>query len=558
MASSKEADPLRWWRFAVPRLKQAFALFSQPKPIQELYCRGPNKTGKTESIAAWVLACMQKREHLDGVPLPQWKGRIEALCLVLDYKQQLLSVQPAYLRLLGRWPHKARYVGEILTSLRVRPVNGTADERTWSVIHFLSEENRKTGTGARADIVHFDEPPRIEILRELRKAGHAGRKSVRIIGATPTVRQQWAPILADYGDTPRNSLRQVDRLRAEVRWSLWEVATWLLSQEAKQDMVEAYKGDVLFGDDGGARIFGDYMNTDGACPLDAQVLLWMLTLCKEPDLEEWRVTIEASQDGQPSTVAKVPVQVWRRPSGVKKAYIDIDPASGVDDGAHNPAGIHCSEEGTGDLLARWNGYLAPYSVGVLGAGMARQYHNAPVDIEMKDHWGVNVVRGCQASRYGNLCYEQRELRPGVWSKEVGFDQNEETKAVIIGQIQEWLASWRAAAKFNEDGDFMGFDLSKTYAKCPSREVIESMLDTRLDERGKIIAGPGVAHGEDVILWGQKLRRAVSKLNREIPELQEAIQTSEQRAVALIQGKIRSNGEDREERYDRVFEERPRL
>jgi hypothetical protein len=36
--------------------------------------------------------------------------------------------------------------------------------------------------------------------------------------------------------------------------------------------------------------------------------------------------------------------------------------------------------------------------------------------------------------------------------------------------------------------------------------LECLLDTELDDRGRIVAGPGIAHGEDFILRGQTLRR----------------------------------------------------
>src|SRR3990172_7482943 len=133
----RDSDPLRWWHFAVPRLKEAFALLGQG--LTELHARGPNKGTKTQTTAAFVMACLQKRLTLDGVPLPQWKGPVEAVQLMLDYPQQLLSVQAAYLKVLGDWPHHPQKDGEILKALRIKPVNGSSDQATWSVIHFLSQ-----------------------------------------------------------------------------------------------------------------------------------------------------------------------------------------------------------------------------------------------------------------------------------------------------------------------------------------------------------------------------------------------------------------------------------
>lgn len=519
----RDADPLRWWRFAVPRVREACRLFTAADPIDELHMRACNKGTKTETEAAFVLACAQKRTELDGVPLPRWPGRIEAAQLVLDYKQQLLSVQPAYLRLLGRWPHHPRYQGEILSSVHVQPVGGSSDESTWSVIHFLSQENKRSGLGVRADLVAFDEPPPIEILRELRKASHAGRRGLILIAETPTIRRQWAPLLADYGETPRRTIRRVDQDRAEVRWSLDDVAAWVLSPEETAKLRRKYAKDPLRD----AREHGDYVNAVGDSPWQGELqdaLLAMLERCRDPEIVEWRVSREADDDGRTLTVTKVPVEIFGPPRPGFNYYEPIDPSSGVDDQRHNPAGILGAEIGSGNLVYRWNGYLAPYSVGVLGAGLGRQYNGASADVEMKDHWGVNVVRGFNASHYGNLCCERRELRPGEWAKEVGFDANEEARSLAIGCIQEWLSAWAAGAG---------------YADCPSRHVLESIMDCQLDERGKVVAGAGVDHGEDVVLWGRCLLRAVRRLGRAIPEIHEPRLTPDQ----LIGRAIRGEDED---------------
>jgi hypothetical protein len=511
----------------VPRLREAFRLYTADDPIDELHARGPNKTGKTLSKAAFVIRCLQKHTELDGVPIPQWRGRIEGLQLVLDYPQQLLSVKPAYLRLLGNWPHKARYQGEYLHSIHVMPVGGNPDsEEDWNVIHFLSQKNRDTGRGARADIVDFDEPPDMFFLRELRKAGHAGRRSIRIIGETPEHMREWAPLKDDYGNTPRRSIRRVDQERAEVRWSLDDVESWVLSAAEKDKMRRAYANDPLRD----AREHGDYTNAEGTTPWGEQGILTlqrMLDLCTVPEEVVWPVSRE-TEEGEATTLIRVPVQVWKKPEAHKAYYEDIDPASGVDDQKHHMAGLHLSEQGSGDLCVRWGGWLAPYSLGVLGAGLGRQYNLATADIEMKDHWGVNVVRGFQTSRYGRLAYEQRELQPGTWAREVGFDMNEEVKSIVIGQIQEWLAVWWVWF----EGECKG---PRPYAFCPSSEVIRGIMDAELDERGRVVAGPGLEHGFDMILWGQKLRRAVARHNRPVPELAQAEPDPDAVLAARIRG-----------------------
>jgi hypothetical protein len=458
---------------------------------------------------------------MDGVSIPQWRGKVEAIQCVLDNPTQLLSVQPAYERMVGSWPHRFRRNGDYVSSLHVMPEGGKPDDESdWSVVYFRTLDNPNTGIGARADLCLFDEPPPMKPLREMRKAGHAGRRGIIVIAETPEVRKQWAPLREDYGDTPRRTTRRVDEARAECRWSMDEVADWVLSPEEKRRLWSRYRGDVLFGEDGGARWHGDYMNTEGKCPFDVDTLLQMIADCHNPEIVEWRVSREPKDQDGAKTVGKVSVEVFAAPQSGRRYYIAIDPASGVDDGSHNPAALHVVEMGTADLVARWNGYLPPYSVGVLATGLARQYGNSPIDIEMKDHWGVNVVRGITASNYNNLCYEQRELRPGEFGREAGFDMNEQRRALIIGAIQEWIEAWRTGIK---------------YGKCPSKRVLESIIDTELDNRGKIVAIQGIDHGEDFVLRGQCLSRCVSRSGRQQPQLLRSPRTPDQTIADMIRG-----------------------
>ena len=515
------ADPLRTWRFGVPRLRDAFALFTAPEPIDELHLRACNKGTKTETEAAWTIACLQKRPHLDGVPVPQWKGRIEAIQLVLDYPEQLLSVQPAYLRLLGNWPHHALYHGESLSTLYVRPLGWEHDDqRSWSVLHFRSEDKKTSGTGARADLSVFDEPPVMSILDELRKAAHAGRRGLRLIAETPTIRRQWFALQADYGDCPRSSIRRVDQDRAECRWSLHEVADWILSPAEKEQLRRSYRRSPI----PEAREHGDYENAVGECPFDQGelkgVLQDMLSSCRKPEIVKWRISLEAGKEGETRSYIHVPVEVFEEPEPGVMYYGPIDPSSGVDKPTRNPAAMLFTRMGRGGLCVQWKDRIPPYSVGILAAGLGRQYNMAPLDIEMKDHWGVNVYRGTQASHYGNIAHELRETSQGVWSKEVGFDQTEKTKAVLVGCIQDWMMAWQVGAP---------------YAKCPSRDIILSLMDTQLDDRDKVVAVPGIDHGEYFILWGQSLRRTITRSGRAIPALAPVPPTQAEERIAHARG-----------------------
>lgn len=522
MMAMRDRDPLAWFRFSVLRLREAFALLAAEKnPISELHVISANKLGKTYQVAAYVIACCQKRKTLDGVPLPQWRGPVEAAQLVLDYPQQLLSVQPAYLRALGKWPYRiSARSGEIIKTIRVMPQGGSMDERDWSVIHFLSQENRRSGTGVRGDIVAFDEPPRIEILRELRKAAHAGRRLIILAGWTPTIRSQWAPVMADLGEhigssTGRSRIHVIDRRRAAVRCSLDEVLPHVLTKAERDDLLYTYLGEAMDIDKpvdplAKARIHGDAIDTSGLCPFHVDTLREMYNECRDPiDTVEWELTQQDSEKKH-----KFPVEVWKHARVDTLYWMPIDPSSGIPDKQHDPFQLDVVEDVTGDLCVAAGGYLVGYLVGVLGAGIARQYNGCPIDPEVNDRWGVNVVEGVHASRYSNFARERRELRPGEFSDEIGFHNTQKTRPQIIGAVQAWVEAWRVGTR---------------YAVCPSRKHIQTLLDCIVDANGKIVAAPGY-HDERLITWGQGLRRACRRRGLEIPKVHAPVKTHDQRLL----------------------------
>ena len=494
--ATKRSDPLAWWTHAAPQLREATRLTTQ---VTEISVRAPANGGKTEWGTAVTLACCKGDATLEGIPIPYWKGRVDALELARDYNEQKLASQQTYLRLIGNHPHKLRWLGnDILSSIRVKHRESTDDVSTWSLIDFRSQENRRAGIGVRADIVRADEPPHAEIWHEIRKAAHAGRRALRMMTFTPLKRAEWWWIHEEYGDGPRGRVRRVGEHWAEVRYSLYDNV--ILTPERKAELIDGYQREGTLID---ARIHGDYVNTVGTCPFDSLTIQDMIAeWCRPPMKRSIQVPIEAP-DGEARPVRAIEIEYWQKPDPAISAYQAIDPASGIDDKAHNPLAIQLGGEDSGDLLVRWNGYEAPHTVGGLAAVLSRYYSQermmggrvirtpAATDVEMMDSWGINIVRGYEDAGGENLCREQRELRPGEWAHEVGFRVRAETRAIWVSCIQEWIAA---------------FKVGQPYAICRSRAVFECLLAMELDKDDKPVAGPGTAHAEDFVLLGQRLRR----------------------------------------------------
>ena len=131
-----------------------------------------------------------------------------------------------------------------------------------------------------------------------------------------------------------------------------------------------------------------------------------------------------------------------------------------------------------------------------------------------------MIEGLRAARYPRILHDEQKLRPGVVSKVPGWRANEESNAIGVGAIQEWLSAYASGVK---------------YAACPSREVIDNILDTQLDDRGKVIAVPGIDHGEYFRLWGRNLSRCVKRSNMAIPAMFVPPETKEQRMIRKIKG-----------------------
>lgn len=508
----REMDPLAWWKHAAIQSREATRLLAR---FREVYVRAANLSGKTEWAASVVLAMLKKQRTLDGVTLPQWRGKVDALCLVRDYRQLKLSVQQTLLRLLGKWPHKARYVGDALVSLKVKPLGGSDDEREWSSLTILSQENRRAGLGARADIVWADEPPIEAIWREVRKAGHAGRRRVRIISATPTIRSQWAWMEKDYApEAPRGGIKKHQDW-AEVRWSLEDMPEHILPKSHKDELRRDYaKEGVKMA---AAREFGDYVDTSGDCPFDVDTLYAMLEECRDPEVREWRISREVDgEEGRTIKLEKVKVEVFSDALPGRQYHLGVDPSKGIASDRHDPGGILVAEMGSGDVVALYNGYIGSYGLGCLAAGLARQYNDAVVDPESNSGWSEGVLRGLSASGYGRIARTKIALVPGgdAYEHRLGFATTAQTRPAMISAVQEWIEAWKAGER---------------WGKCPSRLVIQQLLDTILDETGKPVAAPGL-HDEFTLLRGQSLRK--TRLIRVDPNIARMLESTPKRRSVI--------------------------
>lgn len=414
--------------------------------------------------------------------------------------------------LIGEWPHHESRVAESVSVFHVKHERGKSDDwHDFSKIYVFPYEG-PVPEAARLDAWFADEPPPELWLSAILNRGKRGRPLYGGIGATPVVPRLWRPVRAQFPDAHCEFIEGRARIQSSVYDNRFLTASDIQRQEYANPPSHPLSK---------AKLLGDHVNAVGSCPFDLIVLGKMLAECEEPEREVFRIPLE-SDSGSPKRYIETTIEWFQKPhAGNRGGRLTLDPASGVSSNKNNPLGFNLSADRSGDLLVRWNDKIPPFCAGILAATIARQF-DAWIDIEMNDHWGVNVVRGVEKTGYGKLCKDRRLLRPDVWSMETGFRANAETVNEGIGAIQEWIAAYEAGIP---------------YAKCPSRDVIHSIMDTELDENDKVVSPKDStgAHGEDRVCFGRNLSRCVKRPSMKIPNIGKPLPSPAERMVAKVNG-----------------------
>lgn len=490
-------DPLQAFRANGEKQLEVVRWLSQGL---EVYLRAANKFGKTTLGARYFVAVARGKRTFLGIPIPRMPVPSIGMVLSLDYTQQQLSVQKAYLAALGEWPHEIRWVpghhGRIVKSIAVRPDDWASDDpATWSQIHFYSQQNRRAGIGARGHWAHADEPPIEAVWREVRKAGEPGWPFLRLITATPTFRSLWWWLKQDFPLVPSRA----EDGRVVVEASIYDAmrtrknALGSISEREVRELEMAYKGDILRD----ARLFGRECNTEGASPFKRHytVLSGWLDGCRAPMVEEWEVLREVlTPQGVARIMETVEVEIYADRRQGETYLAIIDPSRGIEDDLHDPGGIHVYSLRRFQLVARYNGYIGSYGLGILGSALAKEYGNALVDIDVTGGYGDAVLSALNDAGYRNIAHDTVPVAHGKARTTLGFTIGPHTRAQFVTAIQEALVASAAG---------------HGYVLVESEDVVRNLLDMVMDKDGKPITTPGL-HDEDFVLFGRACWRALRK------------------------------------------------
>lgn len=471
MASAK-ADPQALFRCTSAEQRRFIAELR----YGEIYLHSGNLWGKTTIGARVGVALARGSRYLAGVELPALPSPNVGLVFSLDYKQQRLSVQPAYLAAVGEWPHTEEWNGQTLVSMRIKPEGSKSDNpKDWSLILFYSQENRRAGVGARGNWCHFDEPPRIDTLREVRKMGEANSVFVSYITATPLNRSGWYPLRDDYPLEHEGKWWQGRlRLRAPAfnpdDPDDMSVGNAALTPQKRRELLNAYANDPHRV----ARITGLEIDTSGASPwkVNFDELRRWLAACTEPEeVLDWKVSREIlTPQGKQIVTEVVEVEVWENFESSCVYRIFADTSKGIDDDEHDPGMAQVVNMTRGTQAARYRGFLGEYGLGVLAAGMGREWGNARCDPAVTGGYGEAFLTGYRAAGGNNLVSHTTYDGQGKARHHVGFTENAETNNLHAAAIREALVA-------SEQGH--------PWLTLRCKEDVLELMDLVIDRKGRV-------------------------------------------------------------------------
>jgi hypothetical protein len=467
------ADPLRFFKF------KSFAQrkLAQMVSLAEVNWRSGNQGGKTYGGAALGVALARGVRSLDGVALPVLRSPNVGWVLTKTYKQQVDSVQQAYLQVIGNHPHHIAYLQRNMNyigAIYIKPDGCTSDHyQDWSRIVFHCEGHGKSLPGGRVDWVHADEPPKPERWREVRARGRRNSRFVRYITATPLAMPDWQWMEHDF----RLAKDKVWKGRYEIQSSVYDNTALSAKHIAKLE--EAYNGDPLFR----ARMEGEYIDAAGDPAFKGQwdtLMLWLKRV-RQPELKHYVIQTEMTyRDGRHIIEKGVDLQVFHPPEFNEEYYLFVDPSEGIEDPMHDPGGILVGAIHQPKVCAIYNGYLSSYGLGSLSGYVGSDYNMATIDPET-NAWCEGVFRSLSDMGYHKLAMEVSDVKMGKVEGRLGFRLNRYNRADYVTAAQHVL----------EHDSIL----------CESEVITRALMNTTVDRNGKVLAAPG-KHDEFLILLGR--------------------------------------------------------
>lgn len=454
------------------------------------YATTANRAGKTEGIGAGVLALCQGRESLQGergpILIPRLKPPVVGLLAGESYKAMSLSSVKTLRKLLGsqrdlEWKEEHAGNPDYVSLFRIKH-RDSRSEREWSLLYVFPYDGALP-EGAGLDFWWCDEPPPYRFVSVLGSRVESGHTLRQIITATPQEKAEWYPISKDFADVGHNGHltrwpdREVRGNRMRIKWKASDNRA--LTARDRQQLEQNARGKAFER----AILFGEEVDINGGCPWPMELLQMALDACRPPIRTEV-IDIEGAADG---TQLRAILHVYEDYIEGDPYYVVGDPAKGpADNGVvierRDPDGMHVRNRRTDALCARLVSRIGAWALGNVMADMHERYGGAKCDPLITGGYGIATVQALRKRGVWNYVQSRIEVRPGEWAETIGTTETVSMRQQIVEGVEREILTGKL--------------------KCPAAEVIQSMMDTTVDENGRVVALTKKHLPEDLACWGR--------------------------------------------------------
>lgn len=487
----RKNDPLAHYECASWQAEWIYEHIHECEP----YLHAANSFGKSTLGANLFVAFCRGESSLGGVPIPVIKGRVTGAIGTPSYKLGEGSILEALRNAIGNWPHHEERTAGSSSVIYIKHKNDRTDDyRKWSKIYVFPYEG-PVPEAVRLNFWGADEPPPPLWLDAIRNRGKRGCPLYGLIMATPIDSRAWEPIKKQYPEP----LLTIVNGRARIQASVYENRFLHLRTcpgsrpDQRHGPFRCKCPDILKAEEKNegspwrkARLMGEHVNAEGSNPFDPNTLQRWLDACRDPD-QSITLTVNAERD-RPTGRVTIPVtctfDIWGEVDPHDVYIVLVDPARGINDGVHDPDGLHVWSRRRRAQVGRVNEYLGGWGLGLAAVEAAKAFNNAKIYVLRGGGYGESVFSAIRTAKYHNLGVLPSSGKRKQTFTQLGVVESGDARAEAMTAIQDAMV--QGSATIN----------------CA--DTVRCLMRCIVDETGKIVGKDG-DHDEDLVLTGYALR-----------------------------------------------------
>lgn len=481
----RRTDPLQHYRCAGPHAEWICRHIGETG----IYAHGANKSSKSTTAAAIIVAMARGAPHLaafDGSPIqlptPRPDPRITIGVGMPSYKLGEDSIIAAIKALLGDWPH---YEDRVSRAIYVKHARSRS-ESDYSKIVFYPYEGPPPD-GPRWDAFFADETPPQNWLRGAFNRGKRGKTLYWAILATPVDERIWGPLLKLFPARERVIVNGFARVQASVYDNRFLhlrscPGYYRAAGNCGCSCPDIAQAERLNANSPWwkAALLGEHVNVVGGCPFTHPVDLitpWEAR-CRPAIGTRTMVVEKERRDGPELEAIQMVLEVWGDYDPLDEYLVLADTGGGINDGRHDPDGLHVRSRRTRALVARMvPEYLGPWGLTCASIATAKLYGNAKI-CPLMGHAGPQVLSNARVMGWRNFGHDVKPQRARQIDPHMGITESQRSR----------LDAMNAVIVMLQRGE----------TDMPCLDVFQCFRNCIVDGSGKIVARPG-HHDEDLVL-----------------------------------------------------------